>query len=187
MEQSVALEDDRFPHGREYWNKMNDYDNSYVSDAYESTMYIPYTKRIIEINFVGEDSKIITHESSEYFENPVEENKGNINQKYYFKFNDVRTFHTPGRHDRLKLNNNNSNEDAEYTITTNNHTYTELKNEQEMVSVIKVSVKDYLCDGIMRWQVDEIQSIECVPRNKIDTLEKRYPTEGAIPEWIDKL
>jgi hypothetical protein len=56
-----------------------------------------------------------------------------------------------------------------------------------MVAVIKVSVKDYLHHGISRWHVDELQSIERKYRYKIDELGKRYPTEGAIPHYVDKL
>ena len=187
MEQSSSSDNDGFPLGRDYWNK-NPENNSYVSEKYESTIHIPFIERTIEINFVNGGSKTITYDSSEYFENPVEENKENIHQEYYFnEFNDVKTFYTPGRYDRLKLHNNNSNDNAEYTITTNNHTYIRLKNEREMVAVIKVSVKDYLHRGISRWHVDELQSIERKYRYKIDELGKRYPTEGAIPHYVDKL
>jgi len=55
-------------------------------------------------------------------------------------------------------------------MITNNHTYTRLKNEREMVAVIKVSVKDYLHRGISRWHVDELQYIERKYRYKIDEL-----------------
>jgi hypothetical protein len=117
MEQSSSSDNDGFPLGRDYWNK-NPENNSYVSEKYESTIHIPFIERTIEINFVNGGSKTITYDSSEYFENPVEENKENIHQEYYFnEFNDVKTFYTPGRYDRLKLHNNNSNDNAEYTIT----------------------------------------------------------------------
>lgn len=175
-----------FPCGKDYWNKHG---SIWKSDPYTSTMYIPFTERTVEFGFLNGVSKTVTFDESDRFENPTKKKLGQINREQYYKFEDIslgyfrsRTFNNIAD---IMLSTTDDIS-PEIVITSANHLYTEPKESKEMVAVVKATIVDIYTGNLMKWKLKDIQSIERFPQEQIDENGCRYPTEGAIPEWIDE-
>lgn len=177
-----------FPISRDYWNEP-EYGSNYESDEYNSIMHIPFTERTIEIGFVDGSSKVITYDESDKFANPKKEKLQSCSREKYYKFRNISRSYPDGKDAKtgvleIRLDNRSI---PEIVVTGSNITYIEPEKEREMVAVISAQVIDKLYSSIMKWELKSINSIERVPKESISELTEKYPTEGAIPEYISTL
>jgi hypothetical protein len=182
-------ENDEFPLGRDYWNQ-DENSSIYKSDPYESTMYVPFTERTVEFSFLNGTSKTITFDESDRFDNPKQEEVGNIHREKYYKFDDISFGYfrnRPYKNIADFMLSTSDDKKPEIMVTTANQTYTEPQEKRDMVAVIKATVVDIYTGSLMKWELEEIHSVERVSIDDTYENDIRYPTEGAIPHYVDKL
>jgi len=181
-------DDNEFPLGKDYWTIQGEDSSIYESDPYTTTMYIPFVEKTVEFGFLNGTSKTVTFDESDRFNSPKQKEVGNIQREEYYTFDEVQIGYfrkRPNKHIAdIMLSTSYSNE-PKIIITTPNHLYTEPKKTREMVAVIKATVKDIYSGTIMKWKLLDVESIERVSKENAKENDIRYPTEGAVPEYLN--
>jgi len=153
--------------------------NTYIDD-WEPMNSLSEEQQFIDFHHVDE---------SDRFDNPKQEEVGNIHREKYYKFDDISFGYfrnRPYKNIADFMLSTSDDKKPEIMVTTANQTYTEPQEKRDMVAVIKATVVDIYTGSLMKWELEEIHSVERVSIDDTYENDIRYPTEGAIPEYMNE-
>lgn len=168
-----------------HWNEV--YSGKFESDEYETEMHIPFIRRTVKIGFVGGDSETIEYDvGSEYIETTDNEPR----KKKFCQIGTVVTKEIENKNLKpINVLTPVPSNTPEISVVPENVTYTKIKEDKEMVLVANATAVDTLLehDNVVTWNPKRLISIEYFNHETVDEIKHPYPTEGAVPEYLNKI
>lgn len=170
----------------DHWDEHDETEGVLVSKEYTTEIHIPFTQRTLEIGLVGGVSKTFAYDVGlDRIQNYVKE----PTEKEYYKIGGVKRKSREYDGGVGYVLTGRKADTPEISTPVDKVTYKQIQEDCEMVLVVEMTVTDLFIEQFdaIQWDISEIQSIKRVERDEISELNKKYPTGGYVPEYIEQI